>query len=299
MEGLTRQEVEYRKNNGLSNDEKVKYTRTTKEIVLSNTITLFNILNIALMVLTLTTGSIQNATFIGTAVFNTIIAIYQELKAKRTLDNIRVTNQEKVTVVRDGKKEEIPKEEIVLGDTLYLSSGDNILVDLEVIKSGSLEVDESIITGESNAIQKKKDDKIMSGSIVTSGTAYAKVVGLTKDSYASSLVKDAASVKDNTSYLQNTINKILKIITFLIVPVGILLFISQYFRSGLTYKEAILSTVAGIIGMIPEGLVLLTSIALTAGVLKMAKKKVLIQKLHGIEILSCTDVLCLDNGYHN
>ena len=294
MEGLTRQEVEYRKNNGLSNDEKVKYTRTTKEIVLSNTITLFNILNIALMVLTLTTGSIQNATFIGTAVFNTIIAIYQELKAKRTLDNIRVTNQEKVTVVRDGKKEEIPKEEIVLGDTLYLSSGDNILVDLEVIKSGSLEVDESIITGESNAIQKKKDDKIMSGSIVTSGTAYAKVVGLTKDSYASSLVKDAASVKDNTSYLQNTINKILKIITFLIVPVGILLFISQYFCSGLTYKEAILSTVAGIIGMIPEGLVLLTSIALTAGVLKMAKKKVLIQKLHGIEILSCTDVLCLD-----
>lgn len=294
MEGLTRQEVEYRKNNGLSNDEKVKYTRTTKEIILSNAITLFNILNIALMVLVLTTGSIQNATFIGAAVFNTIIAIYQELKSKKTLDNIRVTNQEKVTVVRDGKKEEIPKEEIVLGDTIYLSSGDNILVDLEVIKSSSLEVDESIITGESNAIQKKKDDKIMSGSIVTSGTAYAKVIGLTKDSYASSLVKDAASVKDNTSYLQNTINKILKIITFLIVPVGILLFISQYFRSGLTYKEAILSTVAGIIGMIPEGLVLLTSIALTAGVLKMARKKVLIQKLHGIEILSCTDVLCLD-----
>lgn len=294
MEGLTRQEVEYRKNNGLSNDEKVKYTRTTKEIILSNAITLFNILNIALMVLVLTTGSIQNATFIGAAVFNTIIAIYQELKSKKTLDNIRVTNQEKVTVVRDGKKEEIPKEKIVLGDTIYLSSGDNILVDLEVIKSSSLEVDESIITGESNAIQKKKDDKIMSGSIVTSGTAYAKVVGLTKDSYASSLVKDAASVKDNTSYLQNTINKILKIITFLIVPVGILLFISQYFRSGLTYKEAILSTVAGIIGMIPEGLVLLTSIALTAGVLKMARKKVLIQKLHGIEILSCTDVLCLD-----
>ena len=294
MEGLTRQEVEYRKNNGLSNDEKVKYTRTTKEIILSNAITLFNILNIALMVLVLTTGSIQNATFIGAALFNTIIAIYQELKSKKTLDNIRVTNQEKVTVVRDGKKEEIPKEEIVLGDTIYLSSGDNILVDLEVIKSSSLEVDESIITGESNAIQKKKDDKIMSGSIVTSGTAYAKVIGLTKDSYASSLVKDAASVKDNTSYLQNTINKILKIITFLIVPVGILLFISQYFRSGLTYKEAILSTVAGIIGMIPEGLVLLTSIALTAGVLKMARKKVLIQKLHGIEILSCTDVLCLD-----
>lgn len=294
MEGLTRQEVEYRKSNGLSNEEKVKYTRTTKEIVLSNTITLFNILNISLVVLVLLTGSIQNATFIGTAVFNTIIAIYQELKAKRTLDNIKVTNQEKVIVIRDNQKEEINKEEIVLGDTIYLSSGDNVLVDLEIIKSSSLEVDESIITGESNAIQKRKDDKVLSGSIVTSGNAYAKVISLGKDSYASNLVKDAASVKDNTSYLQNTINKILKIITFIIVPVGILLFISQYISSDGSYKEAILSTVAGIIGMIPEGLVLLTSIALTAGVVKMAKKKVLIQKLHGIEILSCTDVLCLD-----
>ena len=294
MEGLTRQEVEYRRTNGLSNDEKIKYTRTTKEIILSNTITLFNILNISLVILVLTTGSIQNITFIGTAIFNTIIAIYQELKAKKTLDNIKVTNQEKVTVVRDGKKEEIFKEDIVLGDTIYLSSGDNILVDLEVLKSSSLEVDESIITGESNAIQKRKDDKILSGSIVTSGTAYAKVISLSKDSYASSLVKDAASLKDNTSYLQNTINKILKIITFLIIPVGILLFISQYFYSKQSYSGAILSTVAGIIGMIPEGLVLLTSIALTAGVVKMAKKKVLIQKLHGIEILSCTDVLCLD-----
>lgn len=294
MEGLTKQEVEYRKSNGLSNEEKVKYTRTTKEIVLSNTITLFNILNISLVVLVLLTGSIQNATFIGTAVFNTIIAIYQELKAKRTLDNIKVTNQEKVVVVRDNKKEEINKEEIVLGDTIYLSSGDNALTDLEVIKSSSLEVDESIITGESIAIQKKKDDKILSGSIVTSGSAYARVISLGKDSYASSLVKDASMVKDNTSYLQNTINIILKIITFIIVPVGILLFISQYFTSGQTYKEAILSTVAGIIGMIPEGLVLLTSIALTAGVVKMAKKKVLIQKIHGIEILSCTDILCLD-----
>lgn len=294
MEGLTRQEVEYRKSNGLSNEEKVKYTRTTKEIVLSNTITLFNILNISLVVLVLLTGSIQNATFIGTAVFNTIIAIYQELKAKRTLDNIKVTNQEKVIVIRDNQKEEINKEEIVLGDTIYLSSGDNVLVDLEIIKSSSLEVDESIITGESNAIQKRKDDKVLSGSIVTSGNAYAKVISLGKDSYASNLVKDAASVKDNTSYLQNTINKILKIITFIIIPVGILLFISQYISSDGSYKEAILSTVAGIIGMIPEGLVLLTSIALTAGVVKMAKKKVLIQKLHGIEILSCTDVLCLD-----
>ena len=294
MKGLTKYEVEYRKNNGLSNEDKIKYTRTTKEIILSNCITLFNILNISLFILVLTTGSIQNTLFIGTILFNTIIAIYQELKAKKILDNIKVTDSDTVVVIRDGEKQTIKKEEIVLDDVVYISSGDSILTDLEVLKSSSLEVDESIITGESDAIIKRKDDKIMSGSIVTSGSGYAKVISVGKNSYASNLIKEASEVSDNSSYLQRTINTILKIVTVLIIPVGILLFISQYFHSNQTYSEAILSTVAGIIGMIPEGLVLLTSIALTAGVIKMAKKNVIIQKLHGIEVLSCTDVLCLD-----
>lgn len=294
MNGLSSHEVEYRVNNGLSNDDKIKYTRTTKEIILSNSITLFNILNLSLLVLVLTTGSLQNTLFIGTIVFNTVIAIYQELKAKRILDNIKVTNQDRVTVIRDGEKKEIAKEEIVIDDLLYLSSGDSVVVDLEVVKSSSLEVDESVITGESDAIMKKKNDKIISGSIVTSGSAYAKVISVGRNNYANNLIKEASLVKDNSSYLQNTINNILKIVTFLIIPVGLLLFISQYFYSNQTYSEAILGAVAGIIGMIPEGLVLLTSIALTAGVIKMAKQNVIIQKLHGIEILSCTDVLCLD-----
>ena len=294
MNGLSSHDVEYRVNNGLSNDDKIKYTRTTKEIILSNSITLFNILNLSLLVLVLTTGSLQNTLFIGTIVFNTVIAIYQELKAKRILDNIKVTNQDRVTVIRDGEKKEIAKEEIVIDDLLYLSSGDSVVVDLEVVKSSSLEVDESVITGESDAIMKKKNDKIISGSIVTSGNAYAKVISVGRNNYANNLIKEASLVKDNSSYLQNTINNILKIVTFLIIPVGLLLFISQYFYSNQTYSEAILGAVAGIIGMIPEGLVLLTSIALTAGVIKMAKQNVIIQKLHGIEILSCTDVLCLD-----
>ena len=294
MDGLSRYDVEYRKNNGLVNNEKIKYTRTPKQIILSNVITLFNILNIALAVLVLTTGSIQNITFIGTIIINTIISIFQELKAKRILDNIKISQGDTVTVIRDGEKKEIPKEEIVMDDLLYLSSGDSVLVDLEVVKSSSLEVDESIITGESDAIIKRKDDKIMSGSIVTSGSAYAKVISIGKNSYSSRLVSEASSIKDNSSYLQKTINNILKIITIIIVPVGILLFITQYFYSHQTYSEAILGTVAGVIGMIPEGLVLLTSIALTAGVVKMAKKNVLIQKLHGIEVLACTDILCLD-----
>ena len=294
MEGLNRQEVEYRENNGLSNIEKVNYTRSAKQIILSNTITLFNILNISLLILTLTTGSLQNCLFINTMVVNTIIAIYQEFKSKKILEKIKVTNQSTVTVVREGKKIEIPKEKIVMDDVIYLTSGESALVDMVVIKSSNLEVDESVITGESDAIVKRKNDKIMSGSIVTSGNAYAKVISVGKDNYANNLIKEATSIKDNSSYLQNTINKILKIITFLIVPVGVLLFVSQYFYSGQSYNEAILSTVAGIIGMIPEGLVLLTSIALTAGVIKMAKKNVIVEKLHGIEILSCTDVLCLD-----
>ena len=294
MEGLTYQEVEYRKCNGLSNNIEVKNTRSVKQIILSNMITLFNILNISLFVLVLTTGYIQNATFVGTILFNTAISIYQELKAKRILDNIKINNKEEVTVIREGKKEVIPKEEIVMDDVIYLSSGDSILTDLVVLTSSSLEVDESIITGESDAIIKKKDDKIMSGSFVTSGTGYAKVVSIGKNDYASNLVREASSIKDNSSFLQKTINNIFKVITILIIPVGIMLFASQYFLSHQTYSEAVLGAVAGIIGMIPEGLVLLTSVALTAGVIKMARKKVIIQRLHGIEILSCTDVLCLD-----
>lgn len=294
MEGLTKLEVEYRKNNGLVNNETTTYTRSFKEIVISNTITLFNILNIALAVLVLTTGSIQNVTFVGTIIFNTLIAIYQEYKAKRILDNIKVTNQDKIVVIRDGKKEVITKEEIVMDDVIYLASGDSIVVDMVVLESNSLEVDESVITGESDAIEKKKDDKIISGSIVTSGSCYAKVISIGKNNYANNLIKEATSIKDNSSYLQGVINKILKIVTIIIIPMTILLFISQYFYSNQSYNEAILSTVAGVIGMIPEGLVLLTSIALTAGVIKMAKKNVIIQRLNGIEVLSCTDVLCLD-----
>lgn len=294
MEGLSYQEVEYRKQNGLSNDVEIKNTRSVKEIIKANTITIFNILNISLFILVLTTGYIQNATFIFTIVFNTFISIYQEIKAKRILDNIKINKNDELTVIREGKKEIISKEEIVMDDVVFLSSGDSILTDLVVLKSSSLEVDESIITGESDAIVKRKDDKIMSGSFVTSGSGYAKVISVGKNNYASNLVREAAEIKDNSSFLQKTINNIFKVITILIIPVGIMLFISQHFYSHQSYGEAILGTVAGIIGMIPEGLVLLTSVALTAGVVKMARKKVIIQRLHGIEILSCTDVLCLD-----
>lgn len=294
MDGLNSDQVIYRKNNGLSNEEEVKYSRTNKQIVLSNTITLFNILNLVLVVLVLTTGSIQNALFIGSIIFNTLIAIFQEIKARNILDKLTIFNQTKVKVKRDGKEIEIDKNELVIDDLMVLSSGDDIVVDAIVIKSNLCEVDESVITGESDAVVKKKDDKLISGSVIIAGTCYAKVTSVGNNNYASNLIKEASSIKDNSSYLKNTINKILKIVTILIVPTGIMLFITQYFYSHQTYSEAILSTVAGIVGMIPEGLVLLTSIALTVGVIKMSKRQVIIQKLSGIEMLSCVDVLCLD-----
>lgn len=293
MEGLNRQEVEYRINNGMVNNEKIKYSRDTKTIICSNIFTLFNLINIVLFILVLTTGSLKNGLFIGIIFVNTLIAIIQEIKAKRLIDSLTITTQEKVKVKRDGKIIEIKPEELVIDDLMYLKSGDDVLVDAIVIKSDMCEVDESIVTGEADAIIKKEDDKLISGAIVISGECYAKVISIGSNNYANNLIKEAANVKESKSYLMMSVNRILKIVTFAIIPTAILLFISQ-FSSGQTYSSAILSTVAGIIGMIPEGLVLLTSVALTVGVIRMTRKKVIIQKLSGIEMLSCVDILCLD-----
>lgn len=294
MDGLNKDQVIYRKNNGLSNEENIKYSRDTKSIILSNTITLFNILHIILLILVLTTGSFQNALFMGSIIFNTFIAIYQEIKSRNILDKLSIFKQEKIKVKRDGKIIEIDKNELVVDDLMYLSSGDDVVVDSIIVKSSLCEVDESVVTGESDAVTKRKDDKLISGSVIIAGNCYAKVLSVGSNNYASTLIKDASNIEDNSSYLKKSINKILKIITILIVPTGIMLFITQYYHSNQSYNEAILSTVAGVIGMIPDGLVLLTSIALTVGVIKMSKKNVIIQKLSGIETLSCVDVLCLD-----
>ena len=294
MDGLTSQDVEYRINNELVNNENIRNSRSLKTIILSNLLTLFNFIHIVLFVLVLTTGSIVNATFMGAICINIIISIYQEIKAKIIIDKLKIGNISKVTVVRNGKKENILPTEIVLDDLLYLHQGDTLVVDAVIVKANNLEVDEGIITGESDAIIKEKDDKIISGSIITAGEGYAKVISINHDTYANTLIKEASKEKDDSSYLMNSINNILKVVTILIIPIGVLLFINGFIYSNQTYSEAVLSSVAGIIGMIPDGLVLLTSISLTVGVIKVAQKKVIIQKLAGIELLACTDILCLD-----
>ena len=294
MNGLNSHEVEYRIKNNMCNNECIRNSRSIKTIILSNILTLFNLINIVLFILVLTTGAFNNTFFIVTIFVNMIIGIYQEIKAKKIIDSLTISSVSKVCVVRDGKKQEILPSEIVIDDILYLKQGDNLVVDALIVKSNMCEVDESIITGESNSILKHNGDKIISGSIIICGDAFAKVISINKDTYANNLIKEATIVQDNSSYLKRTINSILKIVTILIVPVGLLLFITQFYFSGQSYTESILSSVAGIIGMIPDGLVLLTSISLSAGVIKMAKDKVVVQKLNGIELLSCIDILCLD-----
>ena len=294
MEGLNKTQIEYRVNNGLVNNENIKNSRSIKEIILSNTITLFNLIHTVLFLLVFTTGSFVNATFVVSIFFNTIIGIYQEIKAKFIIDKLKITTTDTVTVVRENEKVNIKPEEIVIDDLLYLKQGDSLVVDAVVISGKYLEVDESVVTGESNPMVKYKNDKLISGSIAVGGSGYARVTSINKDTYANNLIKEANEVVDNQSYLMKSINSILKVVTFLIVPTGVLLFITQFFYSGQNYAESVLSSIAGVIGMIPEGLVLLTSISLTVGVIKMANKKVIIQRLNGIELLACVDVLCLD-----
>lgn len=294
MEGLNKKDVEYRVNNGLINNEEIKNSRSLKEIILSNLLTLFNFIHLVLFVLVLTTGSIQNTTFVVAIIFNIFIGIYQEIKAKIIIDKLKIVSADKVTVVRDGEKKEIVPTEILMDDLLYLKPGDSLVVDAKVVQSDNLEVDESIITGESEVVIKKENDSLISGSIINAGYGYAKVVSINGDTYANKMIKEASKNTDNSSYLMKNINNILKVVTVLIIPVGILLFITQFFYSNQTYAESVLSSVAGVIGMIPDGLVLLTSISLTVGVIKMASKKVIIQKLSGIELLACVDTLCLD-----
>ena len=294
MKGLNSQEIQYRIDNGMINNKKIKNSRSIKTILLSNLLTLFNFIHLILFILVLTTGSINNATFLVAILFNILISIYQEIKAKKIIDKLTITTVSKVKVVRESKIEEIYPNQILLDDILYLKQGDNLVVDTEIIDTDFCEVDESVITGESEPIVKKIGEKILSGSIIVSGIVYARVISINNDTYTNNLIHEASKTVDDSSYLNRCINAILKVVTILILPIGLMLFITQFFYSNQTYSESVLSTVAGIIGMIPDGLVLLTSISLTVGVIKMASKKVIIQKLNGVESLACVDVICLD-----
>ena len=291
--GLTHEQVNKRKEENLINYDTTVKTKSIRSIIISNFFTLFNIMNFVLALLIFFVGAYKNLLFIIIVILNTLISTIQEIYSKRTIDKLSFLAQTKTKVIREGKIEEISNFELVLDDVIELNAGNQIPTD-SVILSGEIEVNESLLTGEPDNIEKKKGDKLLSGSYLVSGKCFAKVEHIGKENYVAQISHEAKQKRKVNSEIMNSLNKIIKIISFVIIPVGILLFFNQLDLQGNDFKQAIISTVAALIGMIPEGLVLLTSTVLAVSVTRLAKKKVLVQELYCIETLARVDVLCLD-----
>ena len=293
LTGLTDEQVNERIEQGKVNADENPNTRTYKQIVRENTLTFFNFLNLVLLILVLMVGSYKNAFFVGIIIINTLIGIAQEIRAKKTIDKLAILTAKKSIVIREGKKWTVPTEDLVLDDLVCLKTGDQVPADAKVLE-GSVEVNESLLTGESDNLPKNVGDELFSGSFVKSGEACCQIIHVGKDNYAAQITSEAKEFKRHNSELKNSLNAILKVISIIIVPLGALLFYKQYYVVGNTFKDSIVSMVAGVLGMIPEGLVLLTSVALTLGALVLANKKTLVQELYCIETLARVDTLCLD-----
>lgn len=293
MTGLTNEQVQERIAEGKVNVNENPNTRTYKQIILENTLTFFNFLNIALLVLVLFVRSYKNSMFMGIILINTVIGIIQEIRAKKTIDKLAILTESKTVVLREGKKWSISTEKLVLDDLIFLKTGDQVPADVKVLE-GTVEVNESLLTGESDNLSKNQGDELFSGSFVTSGEACCQVIHVGKDNYASQITSEAKEFKRHNSELRNSLNAILKVISIIIVPLGAMLFYKQYMIVGDTLKDSVVNMVAAVLGMIPEGLVLLTSVALTLGSMVLATKKTLVQELYCIETLARVDTLCLD-----
>ena len=293
MTGLTDEQVRERIEEGKVNADENPNTRTYKQIVRENTLTFFNFLNLVLLILVLVVGSYKNVFFVGIIIINTLIGIAQEIRAKITIDKLAILTARKSIVIREGQKWTVPTEELVLDDIVCLKTGDQVPADARILE-GSLEVNESLLTGESDNLPKNEGDELFSGSFVTSGEACCQIIHVGKENYASQITSEAKEFKRHNSELKNSLNAILKVISIIIVPLGGLLFYKQYYLAGDSFRDSVVSMVAGVLGMIPEGLVLLTSVALTLGALVLANKKTLVQELYCIETLARVDTLCLD-----
>ena len=293
MTGLTNEQVQERIAEGKVNANENPNTRTYKQIIRENTLTFFNFLNLVLLVLVLFVRSYKNSMFMGIILINTVIGIIQEVRAKKTIDKLAILTESKTVVLREGKKWNISTEKLVIDDLIFLKTGDQVPADVKILE-GSVEVNESLLTGESDNLAKNPGDELFSGSFVTSGEACCQVIHVGKDNYASQITSEAKEFKRHNSELRNSLNAILKVISIIIVPLGAMLFYKQYYIVGDTLKDSVVNMVAAVLGMIPEGLVLLTSVALTLGSMVLATKKMLVQELYCIETLARVDTLCLD-----
>lgn len=293
FQGLTQAEVEERIADGQVNAIQDSSNRSVKDIVMGNTLTFFNFINIVLLALVLSVRSYKNMLFIFIIIANTLIGIFQEIKAKITLDKLKILTVSHVDVIRDGVKKSITVSELVKDDVILLKSGGQIPAD-GVILDGEVDVNESLLTGESDSIHKMCGSKVLSGSFVTSGKAMCLLTEVGHDCYMEKLSSEAKQFKRYKTELQRNLDTILKFISIIIVPLGIILFAKQYWISGSTYEQAALDTVAAVLGMIPEGLVLLTSVALALGAVRLARRSTLVRELFCIETLARVDTLCLD-----
>ena len=288
MKYLTSEEVTKAK----KNISEIKPYKTTKEIIFSNIFTFFNAMNLVLAAFIATTLRFENMLFLGVITINTAIGIFQEVRSKNALEKLSLLGRSEYRVNRDNEIMNIDSEEIVLGEYLHLNLGDQVPVDAEIIE-GSIEVDESLLTGESDNIFKTINDKVMSGSNVVSGSCLVRAIAVGEDSYINKLAKSTKEFKKYPSKLRDYMDKILKVISILLVPVAIMLYMRGA-SLGRGYVEIVLRSAGALVGMIPEGLILLVSVSLAVAAMKLAKKKVLVQELYCVETLARVDVLCFD-----
>ena len=291
LKGLSEEKVLELKEKGLVNYNCDVKTKSIGQIIAGNFFTLFNFLNFGLALAIFLVGSYKNLLFLGVVFCNTLISTIQEIRSKKVIDKLSLLNESKATVIRDGKEVSIGIHEIVLGDIIKLKAGNQIVTDSRILV-GEILVNESLITGESESVTKNKDMNILSGSFVVSGSCLAEVIHVGADNYTAQISAEAKYIKKVNSEIMNFINKIIKYISIAIIPIGVLLFLGQM-DSG-PFSDTVIHVVAALIGMIPEGLVLLTSTVLAISVIRLSKYNVLVQELYCIETLGRVDTICLD-----
>lgn len=293
IKGLNNQEVENRIKEGKVNTSNTNNLKSNWEIVRDNVCTLFNLFNLIIAISLACVHAYSNMVFILIIIVNVLIGIIQEIHGKNLVKKLSILTASKTKVIRDGEEKEIDINEIVLDDVILLAQGDQIPSDAYVL-DGEIEVNESLLTGESDTILKEKDDKLLSGSYVVSGKCYAKIEKVGDDNFANQIINATKKHKKVNSELLNSMKKVTNFTSFVIIPVGVILFVQAYVFREVNIQQSVIATAAALLGMLPKGFVLLTSISLEAGVIKLAKKQVLVQDLYSVETLAHVDTLCLD-----
>lgn len=293
LRGLTSAEAEQRKAEGKVNTASTVKTKSIKRIFIDNICTVFNGINVLLFILLMVVGSYKNLLFIGVVLFNTVIGIVQEIRSKKSVDKLTILTESKLSVLRDGEIVELNKDELVLDDIILLSRGNQVPADC-ILVDGECSANESLLTGESDLIAKKLGDELLSGSFIASGNCKCRVNRVGADSYAAKINNEAKYIKKNDSQILKAFKTIINICSIIIFPVGILMFVIKYFVQQQMFNDTVISTVGALVGMIPGGMILLTSTVLAVSVIRLAKKKVLVNEMYCIETLARVDVICLD-----